>query len=153
MGYANLRSGRCSVDGQVYLVTFHTAGRRPHFLDVAMAFEASRVMTSALTWPKSRLVAWVLMPDHWHGLIELHDEPLGLCVARLKALSTKALRQVFSSRMAVWAPGFHDRALRRSEHIESAARYLLMNPVRAGLVTKAGNYAFWNASWLDEAHG
>ena len=28
------------------------------------------------------------------------------------------------------------------------ARYIVANPLRAGLVTKIGDYPFWNAVWL-----
>lgn len=49
---------------------------------------------------------------------------------------------------AIWARAFHDRALRSDEHVLSAARYLVLNPVRAGLVQRIGDYPYWDAIWL-----
>jgi hypothetical protein len=48
---------------------------------------------------------------------------------------------------AVWQPGFHDRALRHDESLVTAARYLIANPLRAGLVACPGNYPFWDTVW------
>jgi len=38
--------------------------------------------------------------------------------------------------------------MRRSDELKAAARYLLNNPVRAGLVQRIGEYPFWDAIWL-----
>jgi len=48
----------------------------------------------------------------------------------------------------VWARAFHDRALRKEENIHAAARYVVLNPVRARLVTRLRDYPYWNAIWL-----
>jgi putative transposase len=37
--------------------------------------------------------------------------------------------------------------MRREEHLESMARYVIENPVRAGLVSRIADYPFWNADW------
>src|SRR5678815_2612284 len=104
-------------------------------------------------WPKSRLLAWVLMPDHWHGLVELGDEALPLCIARLKALSTRDLRKHDQQIGLVWGRGYHDRALRSADSLAAAARYLVMNPVRAGIVGRLGQSPSWDALWVETARG
>jgi hypothetical protein len=48
----------------------------------------------------------------------------------------------------VWAPTFHDHALRKDEDLLQAARYIVMNPVRAGLSRRVGDYPYWNCVWL-----
>jgi hypothetical protein len=50
---------------------------------------------------------------------------------------------------ALWDKGFHDRAIRKDENLKNAARYLIANPLRAGLVKDIGDYPYWNAAWLD----
>lgn len=49
---------------------------------------------------------------------------------------------------AVWGSGFHDRALRVEEDLLGTARYIVHNPIRAGLVARSGLYPFWDAVWL-----
>ena len=42
----------------------------------------------------------------------------------------------------------HDRALRRDEDLLAVARYIVANPLRAGLVRRVGDYPLWDAVWL-----
>jgi len=152
MGPGNqaLRRGRASISGQAYLVTFTTDRRQPCFRQWEVASDAARLIVASSAWQRSRLLAWVLMPDHWHGLIELSDDmTLPDCVRRLKGASSRALRRLHPLRRHVWAPGYHDHAIRGSEDMRESARYLVLNPVRAGLVSRIGDYPFWDAIWLD----
>ena len=48
----------------------------------------------------------------------------------------------------VWAEGFNDRALRLEDDVLFAARYIITNPVRAGLVSRVHDYSYWDAVWL-----
>jgi REP element-mobilizing transposase RayT len=149
MGYAALRQGRCSLEGQIYLVTFTTMQRKRLFDDWNVATDAARIMSAAWVWQRSRLLAWVVMPDHWHGLVELGGfDTLPACMHRLKGRSARLLRQAHPGLGPVWADGYHDRAVRSEERLVDAARYVVMNPVRAGLVQRVGSYPFWNAVWL-----
>ena len=149
-GHAALRCGRVSLPGQIYLVTFTTQHRNPLFMEAATARTAAAAFTDPRAWMRSRLLAWVLMPDHWHGLIELGDgESLSNLICRLKANTARCVRgETAGSMGAVWARGFHDRALRHEDDLLSAARYVVMNPVRVGLVKRLGEYPYWNAIWL-----
>jgi REP element-mobilizing transposase RayT len=144
----DLRGGRRSIPGQVYLVTTTNDGRRPLFADFFVAACASRALAEAGLWRDSHLLAWVLKPDHWHGLIELGgNESLSKVVGRAKAVSAAAVNLERGGRGAVWQPGFHDRALRCDDSLTAAARYLIANPLRAGLVATPGDYAFWDSVW------
>lgn len=148
-GYRALRKGRVSNAGQVYFLTFTTAGRRPLFVSWSLAADAARAMTQSSAWRDSTLLAWVLMPDHWHGLVRLGDGArLKDCMQRLKGASARYLRARHARLGKVWARGFHDHALRREEDMLAVARYLVLNPVRAGLVRSVGSYPFWDAAWL-----
>ena len=147
-GHAGLRLGRRSIAGHVYLVTFVTRDRRPLFSDPVIAHDMARAITDKRLWYRSRLLAWVLMPDHWHGLIELGAmETLPVCVQRLKANTSRSFL-VGRQHDGIWAPGFHDRALRSSDDLRVAVRYVIANPLRAGLVDEIGKYPYWDAVWL-----
>ena len=147
--HVSLRAGRHSVAGGLYLVTFTTDGRRPHFADWDIASEVSRLMTAPQLWPSSRLLAWVLMPDHWHGLIELGEgDTLAACVGRLKGRSARLLRRRHPGVARIWAAAYHDRAVRAEEDVVAVARYIVLNPVRAALVRRVGDYPFWDAVWI-----
>ena len=97
----------------------------------------------------ARMLAWVLMPDHAHWLLQLGElDSLVDVVARLKSASARGANRVLGGKGALWSRAFHDRAVRREEDLASIARYIIANPVRAGLVARVADYPFWNAIWL-----
>ena len=145
-GHAALRRGRISCPGGIYLVTFTTQDRATCFVDHGMATVACRAITDRRLWRHSELLAWVLMPDHWHGIVRLGEaEPLSSLVGRVKANSSRQVRASHTV-ARVWARAFQDRALRRDESVLDAARYVVMNPVRAGLVASPSMYPYWDAA-------
>lgn len=144
-----LRFGRSSLAGGIYLVTFTTFDRCKRFGNFDTASSVSRVLAAPQNWPDARLLAWVLMPDHWHGLIELGEhESLSRSVARAKAAVCRNWRKVCGTDAPLWAPGFHDHALRKEASVRHCARYIIRNPVRAGLVRRCGDYPYWDAIWM-----
>jgi REP element-mobilizing transposase RayT len=145
-GHRNLRSGRVSLPGQLYLVTTTTAMRTPLFADFWLAHAVAR--TIAGPRPELTVLCWVLMPDHLHALIELNDGTLSLAIGGLKARAGAAVNRVRGGRSAVWARAFHDRALRYDDDVLQVARYIICNPLRAGLVRSVRDYPFWDAIWL-----
>jgi REP element-mobilizing transposase RayT len=148
-GHAALRRGRYCAPCHVYHVTCATRDRTPFFADFAAACAVGRCLGRGEVWGDACALAWVLMPDHAHWLIELgaHD-PLAQVVGRLKSASARAANPVLCRHGALWAPAYYDHALRDEEDLRAVARYLVGNPVRAGLVERVGDYPFWNAVWL-----
>lgn len=143
-----LRIGRVSVPGQVYLVTVVTYQRFAHFRDFATGCLASRTLTAVVSWPDAELLAWVLMPDHMHLLVQLGEtESLSKVIQRVKGLLTIRLRPLIGAG-SLWQSSFHDHAVRGPGEIGAAARYLVANPIRAGLVVGIGDYPFWGGVWV-----
>ena len=148
-GYHALRRGRWSESGRIYLLTTVTDDRQKLFSDWKTASVAASVMSRADNWPGANLLCWVLIPDHWHGLVELSGEvQLAEVVRVAKGRSARSINLVLGRTGTVWMPGFHDRALRHEDSIVDAARYIVANPLRAGLVERVGDYPFWDAIWL-----
>lgn len=149
-GLQSLRKGRVPIPGQTYFLTAVTLYRRPVFRDPAAAFPVSQLHKTPWLWRDSRLLAWVLMPDHWHGLLTLgHEDDLNSLMGRFKAVAARSVEQRFRINRCLWSRGFQDRALRDDEDLRRAARYLVANPLRAGLADNVGKYPFWDAVWLD----
>ncbi len=96
------------------------------------------------------MLAWVLMPDHAHWLMQLGEsDNLSVVVNRLKSASARATNRVLEREGPLWESAFHDRALRREEDVRTIARYIVGNPLRAGLVARVGEYSFWDAVWIE----
>ncbi|HJP97378.1 MAG TPA: transposase [Rhodanobacteraceae bacterium] len=148
-GNRALRRGRVSFPNHVYLVTTATRKREPVFREFMAGCAAARCFDDPRTLGHAQMLAWVLMPDHVHWLIRLGgSQELGAVVNRLKSRSARVANKALRRGGPLWAPAFHDHALRADEDLRRSARYLIANPVRAGLVERIGDYAFWNAIWL-----
>jgi len=148
-GYRRLRAGRRNEPGRIYLLTTVCFRRQPLFADWRCAQAAAAQVASPANWPDADLLCWVLMPDHWHGLVRLRDGGLlGKAMRQAKGAMARASNLARGRGGLVWEPGYHDRALRRNLDVLPAARYVITNPLRAGLVRRVGDYPYWDASWL-----
>ena len=145
---ARLRAGRLSEPQRIYLLTATTEGRETLFTNFTIG---RLVVTELKAAQQDNLVeslAWVLMPDHLHWLIALQQGSLSELMRRIKGRSAKHINALTKRQGKLWQDGFHDRALRREEDVLPAARYIVANPLRAGLVSRIGDYPLWDAVWL-----
>jgi len=149
-GQANLRKGRCSVKNQAYMVTWVTLGRTPTFLN----FEAARVMINTLRFADeaqwSHTYAYVLMPDHVHWLFQLTGEKsLSSLIGGIKQHASRRLGELSLAPGRLWQKGFYDHAIRQDEDLVELSRYIVANPLRAGLCSDIGEYPHWDAVWMN----
>ncbi|MDZ7787770.1 MAG: transposase [Halofilum sp. (in: g-proteobacteria)] len=143
MGYGDLRKGRHSAPGQEYLLTTVCTRRQPLFENRHNAETLIDELRHLQAHGYIEWLAWVLMPDHLHALGSLTGTlPLSGLMQRLKGRSSRALGG------SVWQPGFHDHALRAEEDRAAIARYMVANPVRAGLVSSLRDYPYWYCQWF-----
>ena len=143
----NLRRGRFSQPGQIYHITFAAADRTRELSFQSRTLIARHLYCQELMHGAKPL-AWVVMPDHVHVLLQLEHETLSRAVQSLKSKTAWKINQQTGRVGKLWQPGFHDHALRDDECMKSIARYIVLNPVRAGLVKRVGDYPFWNAIWF-----
>ncbi|MDH4584534.1 transposase [Pseudomonas sp. BN415] len=144
----NLRKGRLSEPGRIYLLTTVTHERTPVFAQWSHGCLVAREIYAMRERHSLETLAYVLMPDHLHWLVQLQSGTLEQHVRRLKSRSAIALNSMKKSSGRVWQKGFHDHALRKEEDVQAVARYVVANPLRAGLVEKLADYPFWDAVWL-----
>ena len=139
----DLRKGRVSLPGQVYHITTVTLDRQPVFADLRPARVLINTLREAQARGDATTLAFVLMPDHLHWLLQLEAETsLSGLVGAVKAVTAHGLGG------RIWQSGFHDHALRQEDDLPKLARYIVANPLRAGLVERIGDYPHWDAVWL-----
>jgi len=143
-----LRCGRYAESNRIYLLTTNTFRRTPVFESFTLGRLVVNQFRIAQHQGIAKSLAWVVMPDHFHWLVELQQGSLGDLMQKTKSLSTKAVNQSTGRKVTLWQKGFHDRALRREEDLVKVARYVVANPLRAGLVEKLGDYPLWDAKWV-----
>ena len=137
-----LRSGRYSAPGHIYMITTVPQNRSRIFEDFYAARRLVTILREEELRGSQQTLAYVVMPDHLHWLTQLQHGSISNLVGRVKSLSARNVGR------AIWQDGFHDHALRREEDLLSTARYIVANPLRAGLVKHLGEYPHWDAVWL-----
>jgi REP element-mobilizing transposase RayT len=146
----NLRRGRVSMAGGAYHVIFSTHGARPLFRDLYLG----RIVVDGMRWQdanrRTSTLAFVVMPDHVHWLFTLgHAVALADVMSRLKGFTARRINaSTGCAGIKVWQAGFFDHAVRHDEDLRAIARYIVANPLRAGIVTSLGDYALWDACWV-----
>jgi putative transposase len=147
---ADLRKGRVSLPNQTYLITTVTQGRAPLFADWRVGRILVQSLRHAHDTGRVSSLAFVVMPDHLHWLFVLGERArLSDVVGAMKSFSAARINAHLNRRgVRVWQDGFHDHALRREEDLRELARYIIANPLRAGLVERVGDYPLWDAVWI-----
>jgi REP element-mobilizing transposase RayT len=150
MPYSELRKGRHSEPGHYYLITPTTADREPWFEQLETASSVVAEMKRLHDESAVQSLAWVLMPYHLHWLFVLGERlTLAQVLNALKGRSARSINRHLCRTGPIWQSAYHDHALRSDENLRAVARYIVANPLRAGLVTKLGGYPHWDAAWLD----
>lgn len=146
----NLRIGRVSESGRAYLLTTVTSGREAWFADVVLGRIVARAIGRYHDDGWCENLAWVVMPDHVHWLLVLGDRGrLDDLMRVFKGYTARILNGHLQRQgKAFWQPGYHDHAVRRDEDVRKLARYIIGNPLRAGLAEDIGQYPLWDAVWL-----
>ena len=144
----SLRKGRFSGIGHAYMITTTVHERSPVFSDWRLGRLLVTELRQAQTLGLADSLAWVVMPDHLHWLLVLRDGSLAQLVQRVKSCSAIAVNKARGSAGQLWQAGFHDTGVRREQDLKRLARYIIANPLRAGLVERVGDYPLWDAVWL-----
>ena len=89
------------------------------------------------------------MPDHLHLLVEglSDDADLKNCMRIFKQQSSFAW--LMAHEQPLWQRGYFDRVLREEDDTVTVARYILDNPVRAGIVDTPDQYLFLGSFAMD----
>ncbi len=150
MPYGDLTKGRYSENGRAYFITTVLAEReRRYFGDFSCARLVVAEMRGLHENGAVNSLAWVVMPDHVHWLFQLGEtETLSSVVKGFKARSAHRVNRYLGRQGALWQKAFYDHAVRKEEDIRGIARYIVANPLRAGLVENIGDYPLWDAEWL-----
>ncbi len=143
---ADLHRGRWSASGLRYFIT--CCLQRPATgLTSPLCAAAIRSAWQTLTADGDIVLECAtIMPDHLHALLVLGQRlQLGRVVAKFKALTRTALL----ANGVAWQRDFFEHQLRPDEHASPFARYIFLNPYRAGLLERR---ASWTHTYLKPEH-
>jgi putative transposase len=130
---------------RVFFITTVTAQRRPIFQREAPARLLIETLAHYRDQGRFLLHEFVIMPDHLHALLTPAEEiSLERAVQFIKGGFSFRLK----SRFPVWQASFTNHRIRDLDDFERHREYILMNPVRARLVDRTGEYPYSSAGGL-----
>ena len=101
-----------------------------------------------------RLIAWSIMPNHVHVLLEQKDGfPLEGIVHSWKSFTAHAINKMCGLHGRFWAVDYFDRFIRNEDHFHRTIAYIEQNAVTAGLVATAADWRFSSACRRVEREG
>ena len=85
-----------------------------------------------------RLIAWCIMPNHVHVLIETFVRyPLDKVLHSWKSYTAQEANNLLNRSGPFWARDYYDRYIRDDKHFRQTVAYIDQNPVKAKLVKLA----------------
>ncbi|MEA3292633.1 MAG: transposase [Pseudomonadota bacterium] len=150
---------RIEFAGALYHVTSRGDGREDIYLD-----DTDRQLFMAVLGEVCRLFnwsvhAWCLMNNHYHLLVETPDSNLSRGMRYLNGVYTQRFNRKHSRVGHVFQGRFKAILVEKEAYLLELARYIVLNPVRAGIVRSAEEWS-WSSygitvglaacpSWLD----
>ena len=119
--------------GDNYEIIFREAENYRYFL---------RLLDKYLPPEKVEIVAYCLMPDHYHLLVCPQVETLSKLMQPFLLAYTNAFNKRYGRRGALFQGRFKARYSGKNDYLLQLSRYIHLNPVRAGLVKKAEDWEF-----------
>jgi REP-associated tyrosine transposase len=132
-----------------YSLTFCTHFRERVFVDAAAVELVLSQFSRAASEQQFSVIAYCFMPDHVHLLVEglSHDSD---CKRFIKLAKQYAAYEFSKGRgKRLWQPWGFEHVLRDEELTHVVARYILENPVRAGLTNSVLDYPFVGSAVCD----
>jgi putative transposase len=136
-----------------YFVTLCAQKRKPIFgniIDGTMQMNGTGlIIAAAWRWvseqyPYVKLDTWVVMPNHFHGIVSLLDDrrggsrtaptkrkPLGRLIGAFKTVSTKRINELRRTPgQSVWQRNYYEHVIRNEIDLEETREYIQNNPLK-----------------------
>ena len=125
-----------------YSLTFCVRSRNYVFTIATIVADALEQISLAALARGFAICAYCFMPDHLHLLVEgqAGNSDLVKFVNLLKQRTSFAYRRHHPDRL--WQKGYFEHVVRDDEVTQTVAKYVLENPLRAGLVKEPLDYPF-----------
>ena len=88
------------------------------------------------------ILAYCLMPNHYHFLVHLQDENLSGAMHRLSVAYTKGINKRFNRSGSLFQGRFQSIHVNDPDYLIHLSRYIHLNPVKAGFVEQAEEWEF-----------
>src|SRR6266404_7171415 len=134
---------RMAAGGYVYHVLNRAVGRATLFRKAGDYAAFEQVLRQAKDWQPMRLLAYCVMPNHWHLVLwPRHDGDLSEFLRWLTVTHTQRwhAHRHTAGTGPLYQGRFKSFPVQADEHLLAVCRYVERNPLRACLVRKAQDW-------------
>jgi REP element-mobilizing transposase RayT len=117
--------------------------------------KCAEIVKDTLHYPDGKeykLICYCIMPNHFHMVFELLQNNKGISkiMQSIKRISARDCNTILSRSGAFWQDESFDRWVRNEKELYFVIRYVLLNPVTAGLVNdwKDWKYTYCHPDYL-----
>ena len=135
-----MHTPRIEVPGGYYHVCTRGNNRKPIFaddLDRALFLAMLRRLATRYGWT---VYAYCLMTNHYHVLLQLSEGGLSRGMCQLNGGYALTFNERHGLSNHLFGRRFWSDLLERDSHLLASCRYIVLNPVRAGLADDAGSW-------------
>jgi putative transposase len=143
------RRSRCSDGGYVYHVLNRAVGRATLFKKQSDYAAFEKVLRQAWERSAMRLLAYVVLPSHWHLVVwPQHDGELSTYAQWLTVTHVRRWHAHHHTEGTgpVYQGRFKSFPVQQDDHLHTVCRYVERNPLRANLVKRAEEWR-WSSLW------
>ena len=133
---------RLDFEGALWHVTARGNERKEIVRDDVDRETFVRILASVVQRYGWSLHGWVLMPNHYHLVVETPRPTLSEGMRQLGAVYTQAFNRRWARTGHLFQGRFFSLHVQRDSHLLELLRYTALNPVRAGLVKSPGAWAW-----------
>jgi len=131
---------RIEFAGALYHVTSRGNARAAIYLDDGDRRHFLSLLRDVIEECRWRCHAYCLMPNHYHLLLATPEPNLSRGMRQLNGIFTQRFNHIHGRVGHVFQGRFHAVVVERETHLVELARYVVLNPVRAGMVAAAEEY-------------
>ena len=134
------RTARKKTESNIYHVMLRGINRQNIFEDNEDRFYFMTVLSRCREVSGFRLHAFALMSNHIHLLIEPAGEPLELVFKRIGTRYAVWYNRKYQRAGHLFQDRFRSENVGNDEYYKTVLRYILQNPMKAGLESRPGSY-------------
>jgi putative transposase len=137
-----VRPKHYNIENALYFITTHCAEGVKPFRGGTACDAFITVLGQKQTVLGFGLYAYVLMPNHYHMILQLpEDVTIWKLMNHVNGASSRAVNNVIKKKYShVWQGGFHDVVIRTAQEFAVKVNYIHDNPVAWKLVQNAEEY-------------
>ena len=143
------------VTGEFYHLFNRGAGRQPIFRAAVNYEFVLRRMKEYAAELNLAVIAYCLMPNHYHWLLRQDGEtPAGLLAQQVFNSYTKAFNNMYHRRGTLFEGRFQAKCIDNEVYLLHLCRYIHANPVKDGLTSSPDKWPYSNyPEWIEARPG